>query len=206
MPSARQACFTRGNAMGRAQESKACEECGAAFLRLPCHGGPYWSRKRFCSRGCFGKSHARKSAKLRPSLRDKFNEKVVISADGCWHWSGLKDKDGYGLLNYARKVLRAPVVALELDGRPVPKGKYACHRCDNPGCIRPDHLYVGTPAENMRDAVERRRLRPRSKLTANQVIEIRSAGGTDEATALRYGVARATVSLIRERKTWRHLP
>lgn len=137
-------------------------------------------------------------------MSDAF-DKWVEKTDGCWNWTGARDKDGYGIFSYARKTRRAAKMALQIDGRPVPAGHYACHHCDNPACVRPDHLYAGTPTENSADAVARQRLRPKTKLTANQVRLIRSASGTHEEIAASFGVSRANVSLIRESKTWRHI-
>jgi hypothetical protein len=101
-------------------------------------------------------------------------------------------------------------MALELDGRPVPADLCACHHCDNPACVRPSHLYVGTPKDNARDAANRGLLRrgelhPYAKLTESQVREIRSAAGTLETIATQFGISSSAVSLIRNRKTWAHV-
>lgn len=143
----------------------------------------------------------------RETLEQAFWRRVAVS-DGCWLWTGNLDKDGYGVFILSRRQRRAHVVSLELSGRPVPRGMYGCHRCDNPSCVNPAHLYVGTPKQNVADAVSRGRLnlQRNAKLNAAQVIAIRSAAGTHEAIAAEYGVARATVSLIKERRTWGHIP
>jgi hypothetical protein len=124
--------------------------------------------------------------------------------DGCWEWTGARDKDGYGIFSYEGKSYRAAKIALALDGRPVPTGKYSCHHCDNPACVRPDHLYRGTPTQNASDAKQRNRLNPgrKAKLNPDQVRAIRTATGTHNEIAATFGVSRATISLIRERKTW----
>lgn len=191
--------------MTMGDRQKSCSECGRIFEKDPRNTWAYWARAKFCSSVCAGKFNSRAKSENRPPLAVKFAEHFT-KGDGCWEWMGLRDKDGYGLLPYGKKVHRAHVVALRLDGRHVPRGMYGCHHCDNPGCVRHDHLYVGTPTQNMRDAMERRRLRPRTKLSAEQIMEIRSATGTHGEIAAGFNVARATVSLIRERKTWRHLP
>jgi hypothetical protein len=101
-------------------------------------------------------------------------------------------------------------MSLRLDGRPVPRGKYACHECDNPACVRPSHLYVGMPIENTQDMIRRGRLvcgerAKQAKLTEAAVIEIRSAQGSASALAMRFGVSPSNVHAIRARKTWRHV-
>lgn len=183
---------------------KACAHCSKTFRKDPRNTWAYWERAKYCCQECAGLANSIRAAAVRLSMADTF-AKWVKKTDGCWGWTGATDKDGYGIFTYEGKTYRAPKVALALDGRPVPPGKLACHHCDNPICIRPDHLYPGTQLQNMADAVKRNRLRPRTKLTADQVREIRAAAGTHDAIAASYGVARATISLILEGKTWRNL-
>ena len=184
-------------------DRKPCAECGKEFARDKRCTWSYWERARFCSSACAGTANAR--ARRLP-IELAFRKKHELGT-GCWHWTGAKDKDGYGLFTRDGKQHRAPVMALQLDGRPVTPGHYACHHCDNPSCVRPSHLYVGTPKQNYADAVSRKRVRPSgAKLKPEQVIAIRAAQGTHEAIAARFGVSRANVSLIKERKTWRGLP
>lgn len=184
--------------------TKPCAYCGGQFPRDIRCTWAHWSRAKYCSRACTGAAKAAKAAALRPSKRAKFNAQVVQVGD-CWEWTGARDRDGYGIFSYARKTYRAPVVALELDGRPVPAGMYACHHCDNPACVKPRHLYPGTPAQNMADAKARGRIShgKKAKLTPNDVRDIRLSAETDGTIAMRFGVSRSAVSMVRSRKTWR---
>lgn len=184
--------------------AKNCAHCGGLFSRDVRNTWAYWQKAKYCSRACAGAAHSARSVANRASLEDAFS-KWFTKTDGCWEWEGARDKDGYGIFSYAGKSHRAAKVALQIDGRPVPDGQYACHHCDNPACVRADHLYAGTPTENSADAIARQRLRPASKLTAEQVKQIRSAPGTHEEIAASFGISRANVSLIREGRTWRHL-
>lgn len=136
--------------------SKQCVECAAVFYRHPSHGRQRWEASKFCSKACFGKAKARALADARPPLPEAFNARFVRT-EGCWEWQGTIDGYGYGVLDHAGRRYRAHVLALEFDGRPVPTGMHGCHHCDNPGCVRPDHLYVGTPADNIRDQLDRGR-------------------------------------------------
>jgi len=190
--------------MTRAAE-KVCGHCGEVFMRDPRNTWAYWERAKYCGHTCAGLANSKRAEVARLPMAEAFDRWVIKSDNGCHEWSGAKDKEGYGIFSYAGVSYRSAKVALELDGRPVPKGLYACHTCDNPPCVRRDHLYPGTPTQNMADAMARGRLNPRTKLTPDQVIEIRCATGTHHEIAAAFGVSRASVSLIREGKTWRGL-
>lgn len=189
--------------------AKFCEWCKGEFSRDVRNTWAYWERARFCSAACSGRARSAEAASKRPSIEAEFNRRVQWS-DGCWEWSGNKDKDGYGLLTYARRHYRANKLALQFDGRPVPVGMYACHTCDNPGCVRPDHLYPGTPQQNADDAHSRGRNQRgerhySAKLSEADVKAIRDSFETDENIAKFYGVSRSNISMIRSRRTWRHV-
>lgn len=135
--------------------SKECAQCGEPFFRDKRNTWAYWERARFCSRECFGAYDAARKIAARPSRKEAF-EKWFHKGTGCWNWRGATDRDGYGIFSYARKTARAARVALELDGRD-PGGNFACHHCDNPSCVRPAHLFVGSNTDNMRDMVAKGR-------------------------------------------------
>lgn len=196
--------------MSRAVESKNCEACGQVFRKDPRYGQPYWGRQKYCSRECAGAANRKRLAEQRPDFLEDFNKCFIPDPNGCWPWIWLTDKSGYGLFNYKRKNYRAARLALELNGVEIPKGQYACHHCDNPLCVRPNHLYAGTPKENSKDAIKRDRIcrgeRRSKKLTDADVLSIRTSKETHVALAAKYGVSRPTISMICARKTWRHLP
>ena len=135
--------------------SKRCEQCDGVFHRDKRCTWRHWEKARFCSRECFGAFEAARKLANRPSKSEAF-QKWFDKTDGCWVWNGATDGDGYGCFSYAGKSYRAHRIALELDGRP-PGEMFACHHCDNPSCVNPDHLFVGTNKDNMVDMVAKGR-------------------------------------------------
>lgn len=145
---------------------------------------------------------------------------VVDDDTSCWLWIGSRLPRGYGRFYPALKVgLNAHRVSWEMaNGQLVPDGLDVMHACDNPPCVRPDHLSVGTKSENMRDAVAKGRMRgvsmpgvrhPNHKLTDESIVDIRArytAGERRQAIADRYKVSRHLIKLIGRRKAWRHVP
>lgn len=98
-------------------------------------------------------SDADYNAKVRARLRAS----SVVSAAGCWEWTGFTNHKGYGSTNYRSRTNTAHRISWWAHRGPTPKGAHVCHTCDNPKCINPDHLYIGTPTQNERDKVARGR-------------------------------------------------
>jgi len=132
----------------------------------------------------------------------------------CWIWTGAKTRGGYGTLRRRpRGSIRAHRFAWEITYGELPRDVEACHLCDNPPCVRPDHLFRGTKLENMQDCSAKGRafahgpeLRPGAKLTPDQVAEIRQkylAGGVlQRELAAQFGVNQQSVSNIVRGETW----
>jgi hypothetical protein len=201
--------------------SKNCENCGSVFRKKPNHTLARWQAKRFCSFAC---SVAGRGERV--PLEIRFASKV--DKDGpapehrpdlgqCHLWTGARSRTGYGHINVDGKIELAHRVAWLLG-----KGEWpdpcALHKCDNGhiGCVRLEHLFEGTQADNVADRDAKQRgdwSRPAtgeknglSKLTEVQVVEIREAlkrrvPGND--LAHRYDVAKATISRIKTGKNWR---
>jgi HNH endonuclease len=152
---------------------------------------------------------------------------------GCWLWANGLSKFGYADTYYeqAHKVMRAHRVAWLLARGPIPNGLHVLHKCDTRSCVNPDHLFLGTNADNVADKMRKGRHRYLSgdqhparrrpdrmargeghgcaKLTEIEVAEIRrlaAAGSSKHLLSRRFDVHRRTIIRIVERKIWRHLP
>lgn len=153
--------------------------------------------------------------KMARTILERFEAKFTKS-DGCWEWGGSKSRSGYGGFMVAGRKQLAHRVSYQLYVGEIPAGLCVCHRCDNRGCVNPDHLFLGTHTDNMRDCVNkgRRKIkwidtsgekRSRSKLNESQVIEIRTkheSGARGVDLAKEYGVSRPAISMIVRRHNW----
>ena len=91
------------------------------------------------------------------SIEERFWIKVnKADGDGCWEWTASKNQDGYGSFRIADKHVGAHRAAYMFAVGPITNGLFVCHRCDNPQCVNPDHLYAGTHQDNQRDIRLRR--------------------------------------------------
>lgn len=156
-------------------------------------------------------------------IRKRFFKKVRKTND-CWIWIGAHTPRGYGQMCVNYRNIRATRISLLLHGITVDKDRIVCHRCDTPSCVRPDHLFVGTASDNMRDMVAKGRMpmhlrkgntlyrgekNPSARLTAEQVKEIRDRYAnqdiSQDALAKRYGVSPNCISRVIQRTTWTHI-
>ena len=162
----------------------------------------------------------------RTCMVDAFWQRVQKS-DGCWEWMGTKRPFGYGYMTRSvlprsdgrprNKHFAAHRVSWELHHGPIPEGLQVCHHCDNPGCVRPDHLFLGTARDNVHDKIRKGRERyvrhygedcVRAKLTEADVREIRArraAGERPVDIAKDYNVSDEQVSRISQRRSWAHV-
>jgi len=123
----------------------------------------------------------------------------------CWEWTGTRNPQGYGVLRVGESARLAHRVAYELEFGKIPFGLHACHKCDNPGCVRPDHIFLGTIADNNADMrAKGRNSGPRSKLTAKAIRQIEASSAKNIDLAQRFGVSETTIRAVRRYgQTWR---
>ena len=156
-----------------------------------------------------------------------FWSKVQIKgANDCWLWTAGKFRGGYGGFSVNRRTKKAHRIALMLSGVDVPDSSLVCHRCDNPSCVNPSHLFVGSPKDNTADMIAKGRkpslkgtkVNPdktmkgekhgRSKLTTNDVLSIRqmlATGMSQSQIAEMMNVSQTCISKISRYTRWKHV-
>lgn len=151
-----------------------------------------------------------------PTLSERFWSKVSKGLDGdCWIWVGGMSH-GYGSIRLGTRYgsKNANRISWILNRGTIPKGMHVLHKCDNPACVNPDHLFIGTQADNMRDCASKNRTahgsrRPTSKLTELQVLEIWdlwiSGEWSCKQIGVLYKVSRQCISNIVHKREWKML-
>jgi hypothetical protein len=147
----------------------------------------------------------------------RFWRQVEIT-DGCWIWKGYRNPLGYGRMRVhglGKAMILAHHISYEIHHGPVPDGGWVLHHCDNPPCVRPDHIYLGTPKQNSQDAVSRGRwadLRGENnnfaRLTETSVREIKrriAEGERCAAIARAFGVSYGAIYEIIKGRNWSHV-
>ena len=140
----------------------------------------------------------------------KFFANVDRSGD-CWLWTGKTDKDGYGIFYKDGGDFRAHRAAYEIGHGVAPGDMCVCHRCDNPRCVNPEHMFLGTSETNTADrnakGRQARGVRQHlAKLDDRAVVAIRASAARQVDLAAHYGVSQAAISFIKLRQTWKHVP
>lgn len=147
--------------------------------------------------------------------QERFWESVVV-ADGCWVWQGIRDRDGYGVFksrrNGVRWGMRAHRLAYSIYHGPINEGLCVCHTCDNPSCVNPDHLFLGTDEDNRLDKIAKGRARghggnhPAAKLSDQAARDIRQryarGGVSQRRLAMTFGVHQSVISKVIRREIW----
>jgi hypothetical protein len=133
----------------------------------------------------------------------------------CWEWMRFRNKFGYGRIRVSGVNFLTHRYAWILTHGVIPDDLCVLHRCDNPPCVNPSHLYLGTDADNARDRTERGRYadfkgekHPRVKLSEREVLLIRQRlddGESQTNLAAMFGVTQAMISCIHKRLAWRHI-
>lgn len=172
------------------------------FVRARCDCGneirthrSHWGRNRTCGRSCPFRT---------VSPADRYWAKVQ-KTDACWGWTAATDNHGYGFIMVNKVPKKAHRISWELHHGPIPDGLHVLHKCDNPRCSNPDHLFLGTHSDNMLDKVRKGR---HGGLSVEQVQEVRRRvrrGDTQTLLAAELRVHISTINAIVRGRNWSHV-
>jgi hypothetical protein len=143
----------------------------------------------------------------RSAVIEKLMAHREIKPNGCWEWTGPRNWQEYGQTNIGRKHWRVNRLSFTVFKSEIPKGMFVCHRCDNPPCFNPEHLFLGTGRDNANDCRDKDRLdRKRTILTRKRADEIREFLRGDNVTISdameRFGVSRKIILGVNMRINW----
>lgn len=182
-------------------QQKNCVHCGEVFYRDKRCTKKHWASAKFCSRSCSAQHGAKSACKTWGTLEERFWAKVErLGDDDCWNWIGASRPRGYGVISKNGRQTSATHVSLEIHGCDVPDGLWVLHKCDNPKCVNPKHLYIGNALQNSRDAVIRNRFK--RKLTPIQAQEIYKSTESTKILSNLYGVSEAMIGHIKSGRKW----
>lgn len=199
---------------------RVCLKCGQTYFRPERVTAWTWERRRYCGQEC-GRLGGWDGRRRSPSERFWAKVRKSENPNGCWVWTGAKDPLGYGRFRESTPALSKLITthrfAWTITYGPIPEGLCVLHRCDNPPCVRPDHLWLGTLRDNARDMVNKGRnfvrenhgeLNGMSRLTADRVRDIvkRSAAGEPRKDiAQRHSVTTQMICHIMRGHSWKHV-
>ena len=151
---------------------------------------------------------------MRKALIERFRDKTIPAEDSdCLLWVGGKDGKGYGAIKVNGKQQIASRLAWEIVNGRIPEEVCVLHKCDNPACVNVEHLFLGTQADNVKDMVSKGHQRGasgetngNSKLTADDILNIKQDSGTLSEIARKYGVSFQHISSIKRGGSWKHVP
>lgn len=181
-------------------DGKRCMKCDCVLTPRRTEGRKQFADRLFCSVKC-------RAAHKPPILETLSKRSKINLATGCVEWVGSKNNRGYGQIRINYKCKLAHRVSLEATGQTLSQSDIVMHSCDNPCCINPFHLKVGSPSENVLDAVNKgRKIGAGRKLTSSDASEAKRLlreGMSQARVGEKLGVCRGTIQCIVDGRTWR---
>ena len=158
-------------------------------------------------------------ARHRRPVAERFHDRYEKSEGGCWQWLASGTSEGYGRIESGGRKILAHRLSFVLHKGEIPEGMLVLHRCDNPGCVNPDHLFLGSNADNSDDKVRKNRQSKgsahgswsrgenhyRTQLTDEDIRRIRADSRPHKAIGAEYGISFSHVSDIKRRVKWKHV-
>lgn len=147
---------------------------------------------------------------MRKTLKQIFEDKYIKLDNGCWQWTANISTNGYGQISRNKTTCRAHRIAYNLYIGEIPEGMVVCHKCDNKLCVNPDHLFIGTQEDNIRDCLNKDRnaygsRNAKAKLKEDDIFSIKvryKNGVTMQEIGNIFGVSKNTISQVINNKTW----
>lgn len=193
-----------------------CISCGNEFHRIVTKGR---NQPSFCGRECYDKYHFIWSQATEEQILERLKmhfEKNVIRQDGCWDWKGYIARNGYAEIARSKNfsIKHAHRISWMIHKGKIPEGLFICHKCDNPKCTNPDHLFIGTHQDNNKDRDEKGRTIKGEKVASSilndeQVREIKNLLSLDHSTseiAKKFAISTTTAKRINNGTLWKHIP
>ncbi len=151
--------------------------------------------------------------RIYPPLQERLYAKLAVKGeDDCWEWNGWRHPQGHGQIGLNGTLIYTHRAAWQIAYGPIPEGMYVCHKCDNPPCCNPKHLFLGTAKDNVQDMLTKRRHshgdRHASKLSTERVVAIKALlaeGKTQQSVADEFNISRSMVGFIGRGQRWRYL-
>lgn len=198
---------------------KECYKCGHKFEEASNYGKKF--KKSYCSNECRKTGQSLNDSELNDRFHKRFLKQISKSRnpDNCWKWKGALDINGYGRFSRGYKHIPAHRASWLILMGEISDGMNVLHKCDNPPCTNPSHLYLGTDKDNARDRVERNRYRKinkkvrgtrnhRARITQMTAIKIKrrlAKNKTINEIAKELNVTRPTIENIKHKKSWAYL-
>ena len=190
------------------RKQEICIICNKSFYK-------YRKCLRFCSRQCSSKNRKIKDTEeYRSILRDRIKAKSnICMKTECWLWNRYKNKEGRGYCHYKSTTIPASRVSYIAFKGYIYENLDVCHTCDNPSCVNPEHLFLGTDQDNANDRENKERGAKGekiklSKLKNEMISEIRNSrrdGMSQQKIADKYNVSQTAISRVLSKKTWKHI-